>query len=64
MMEKQHNISAPPDDGSVCECLHAYTALPFVELICYPGRRSHKPLRNWKKSQKKIRRERRQRRLK
>lgn len=35
--------------------------LPSVELICWPERRSHKPLRNWKKSQKKIRRERRQR---
>lgn len=35
-----------------------------VELICFPGRRSHKPLRNWKKSQKKIRREKRQRGVK
>lgn len=35
-----------------------------VDLICYPGRRSHKPYREWKKSQKKIRRERRQRGLK
>ena len=31
-----------------------------VDLICYPTRRSHKPYREWKKSQKKIRRERRQ----
>lgn len=32
-----------------------------VDLICLPTRRSHKPYREWKKSQKKIRRERRQR---
>ena len=36
-------------------------ALYSVELTCWPGRRSHKPRRDWKKSQKKIRRERRQR---
>ena len=41
--------------------LRPYRAL---ELICFPGRRSHNPVRDWKKSQKKIRRERRQRRLK
>ena len=35
--------------------------LPRVDLVCGPERRSHKPLRNWKKSQKKIRREKRQR---
>lgn len=38
-----------------------YIKNPAAELICFPGRRSHKPLRDWKKSQKKIRRERRQR---
>ena len=35
-----------------------------VDLICYPTRRSHKPNRDWKKSEKKIGRERRQRGLK
>ena len=38
-----------------------YIRNPAAELICYPKRRSHKPLRDWKKSQKKIRREKRQR---
>lgn len=32
-----------------------------VDLICAPTRRSHKPYRKWKMSQKKIRRKRRQR---
>ena len=41
--------------------LRPYRAL---ELICCPERRSHKPVRDWKKSQKKIRREKRQRGLK
>jgi len=37
-----------------------YKGYGAVDLICGPTRRSHKPYREWKKSQKKIRRERRQ----
>ena len=38
-----------------------YTRFLPVELMCAPTRYDQGPRRNWKKSQKKIRRERRQR---
>ena len=38
-----------------------YSRLVPVELMCAPIRYDQGPRRNWKKSQKKIRRERRQR---
>ncbi len=65
MTENQYTISGPSDDSTEqpCPCLceyHNFTS-PTVELIGLPEGRRHKPLRNWKKSQKKIRRERRQR---
>ena len=40
-----------------CTVLRPYT---MVDMICAPESHSHKPRRDWKKSQKKIRRERRQ----
>ncbi|MBO7687207.1 MAG: hypothetical protein J6V72_12525 [Kiritimatiellae bacterium] len=62
MTEKPYTISGPVDDSDPCPAVN-YTALPTYdgELCAAPDVRWHEPRRNWKKSQKKLRRERRRR---
>lgn len=47
--------------GMMAAAIVQYSRFYAVELMCAPIRYDQGPRRNWKKSQKKIRRERRQR---
>ena len=47
--------------GMMAAAIVQYSCFDAVELMCAPIRYDQGPRRNWKKSQKKIRRERRQR---
>lgn len=47
--------------GMMAAAIERYSRLVPVELMCAPIRYDQEPRRYWKKSQKKIRRERRQR---
>jgi len=47
--------------GMMAAAIVQYSRFDAVELMCVPTRYDQWPRRNWKKSQKKIRRERRQR---